>query len=94
MIEMYLAGISVRRVEDITEALWVRAEPSQTQPAAAVFIRKWVAPIRALIVHALPVSGFPRNSSLYAPLSDGAARFFALVGVGAPTSHMRQSIIL
>ncbi len=24
LIEMYLAGISVRRVEDITEALWAR----------------------------------------------------------------------
>ena len=23
LIEMYLAGVSVRRVEDITEALWV-----------------------------------------------------------------------
>ena len=29
MIEMYLAGISVRRVEDITEALWgTRVSPS------------------------------------------------------------------
>lgn len=24
LIEMYLAGVSVRRVEDITEALWER----------------------------------------------------------------------
>jgi transposase-like protein len=24
LIEMYLAGVSVRRVEDITEALWAR----------------------------------------------------------------------
>ena len=24
MMEMYLAGVSVRRVEDITEALWGR----------------------------------------------------------------------
>ncbi len=29
MIEMYLAGVSVRRVEDITEALWgTRVSPS------------------------------------------------------------------
>ena len=29
LIEMYLAGVSVRRVEDITEALWgTRASPS------------------------------------------------------------------
>ena len=29
LIEMYLAGISVRRVEDITEALWgTRRSPS------------------------------------------------------------------
>ena len=25
LVEMYLAGVSVRRVEDITEALWVTA---------------------------------------------------------------------
>jgi putative transposase len=29
LIEMYLAGVSVRRVEDITEALWgTRVSPS------------------------------------------------------------------
>ena len=29
LIEMYLAGVSVRRVEDITEALWgVKVSPS------------------------------------------------------------------
>lgn len=29
LVEMYLAGVSVRRVEDITEALWrARASPS------------------------------------------------------------------
>ena len=31
LIEMYLAGVSVRRVEDITEALWgTRVSPSMT----------------------------------------------------------------
>ena len=28
LVEMYLAGVSVRRVEDITEALWGRVSPS------------------------------------------------------------------
>ncbi len=27
-MKMYLAGVSVRRVEDITEALWVCARPT------------------------------------------------------------------
>ena len=31
LIEMYLAGVSVRRVEDITEALW-GTRVSQTPP--------------------------------------------------------------
>ena len=30
MIEMYLAGVSVRRVEDITEALWGAKVSSST----------------------------------------------------------------
>ena len=32
LIEMYLAGVSVRRVEDITEALW----DSKVSPAPSV----------------------------------------------------------
>jgi transposase-like protein len=37
LIEMYLAGVSVRRVEDITEALWgTRVSPSTvSDPAGA-----------------------------------------------------------
>ena len=30
LIEMYLADVSVRRVEDITEALWGRKVPAST----------------------------------------------------------------
>lgn len=33
LIEMYLAGVSVRRVEDITEALWGTKVSSSGQPA-------------------------------------------------------------
>jgi len=29
LVEMYLAGVSVRRVEDITEALWARGSAPQ-----------------------------------------------------------------
>ena len=32
LVEMYLAGISVRRVEDITEALWGMRVSSQDGP--------------------------------------------------------------
>ena len=36
LIEMYLAGVSVRRVEDITEALW----GSKASPAAISKLNK------------------------------------------------------
>jgi len=45
LIEMYLAGVSVRRVEDITEALWGhKVSPgtvSNLNPKAYVNIEKW-----------------------------------------------------
>ena len=34
LIEMYLAGVSVRRVEDITEALWGAARPHRPPSAS------------------------------------------------------------
>ena len=51
LIEMYLAGISVRRVEDITEALWVSkvspATISELNKKAYVHIEDWRArPLR------------------------------------------------
>jgi putative transposase len=43
LVEMYLAGVSVRRVEDITEALWgTRGSPStvsELNPCSAMSTR-------------------------------------------------------
>ena len=45
LIEMYLAGVSVRRVEDITEALWgSKVSPatiSELNKKASVHIEDW-----------------------------------------------------
>ena len=41
LIEMYLAGVSVRRVEDITEALWGPATISELNKKAYVHIEDW-----------------------------------------------------
>ena len=45
LIEMYLAGVSVRRVEDITEALWgTKVSPStisELNKKAYVHIEDW-----------------------------------------------------
>ena len=45
LIEMYLAGVSVRRVEDITEALWSTKVPpstiSELNKKAYVHIEDW-----------------------------------------------------
>ena len=45
LIEMYLAGVSVRRVEDITEALWgSKVSPatiSELNKKAYVHIEEW-----------------------------------------------------
>ena len=39
-MEMYLAGVSVRRVEDITEALWgTRVSPERGQRAEPAALR-------------------------------------------------------
>ena len=56
LIEMYLAGISVRRVEDITEALWgTRVSPSTVSNLnKKVYgrIDKWLkAPIEGKFVY-------------------------------------------
>ena len=52
LIEMYLAGVSVRRVEDITEALWgSKVSPatiSELNKKAYVHIEEWRnRPLRA-----------------------------------------------
>jgi hypothetical protein len=39
LIEMYLAGISVRRVEDITEALYSRGNGRSRYATKSIFIR-------------------------------------------------------
>ena len=39
LIEIYLAGVSVRRVEDITEALW----GSKVSPATSVLLNFWIS---------------------------------------------------
>jgi transposase-like protein len=45
LIEMYLAGISVRRVEDITEALWgTRVSPSTVSNLNKKIYAKILAP--------------------------------------------------
>ena len=44
LIEMYLAGVSVRHVEDITEALWGSISPSiisELNKKAYVHIADW-----------------------------------------------------
>ena len=41
LIEMYMAGVSVRRVEDITEALWGPATISELNKKAYVHIEDW-----------------------------------------------------
>ena len=42
LVEMYLAGVSVRRVEDITQALWgTRVSPSTVSELNAVQIEQW-----------------------------------------------------
>ncbi len=56
LIEMYLAGVSVRRVEDITEALWgSKVSPatiSELNKKAYVHIEDWpTAPCRAATIH-------------------------------------------
>ena len=38
---MYMAGVSVRRVEDITEALWGPATISELNKKAYVHIEDW-----------------------------------------------------
>ena len=51
LIEMYLAGVSVRRVEDITEALWgSKVSPStisELNKKAYVHIEDWRNPSSA-----------------------------------------------
>ena len=42
LIEMYLAGVSVRRVEDITEALW----GSKVSPATISELNKKAGPVK------------------------------------------------
>ena len=49
LIEMYLAGVSVRRVEDITEALWgSKVSPAnqrtEQESLRSHFARFWVPP--------------------------------------------------
>ena len=42
LIEMYLAGVSVRRVEDITEALWgSKVSPATISEVKYVHIEQW-----------------------------------------------------
>jgi putative transposase len=51
LIEMYLAGVSVRRVEDITEALWgTRVSPSTMAANCSAVTRDGVTRSRALEV--------------------------------------------
>ena len=56
LIEMYLAGVSVRRVEDITEALWgTRVSPgtvSNLNKKVYARIEKWIeAPIEGEYIY-------------------------------------------
>ena len=56
LIEMYLAGVSVRRVEDITEVLWgTKVSPStisELNKKAYVHIEDWP-----------PAAGLPRGAT-------------------------------
>ena len=62
LVEMYLAGVSVRRVEDITEALWgTRVSPSTVSTFLARIKRKLgLSTTSELIRHGI-------ESGLYAP---------------------------
>lgn len=65
LIEMYLAGVSMRRIEDITEALWGTRVSSGTvsnlNKKAYENIEAWRNKIRGMILETLTYYNFPAH---------------------------------
>ena len=84
LIEMYLAGVSVRRVEDITEALWgSKVSPatiSELNKKAYVHIEDW---------RNRPLQGgrYPYVSSSATVHGDGGGRGRGVPGRQIPALH-------